>query len=143
VGTRVFYVQLGGFDTHANQKPAQATLMSQLADSLAAFQADLEAHGRAEQVLTMSFSEFGRRVKENGSQGTDHGAAGPMFVLGKGVKGGVYGDHPDLRNLDDGDLAFKVDFRSVYATVIEDWLQAPAQDVLGGKFDKLSFLSAK
>ena len=106
VGTRVFYVQLGGFDTHANQKPAQATLMSQLADSLAAFQADLEGHGRAEQVLTISFSEFGRRVKENGSQGTDHGAAGPMFVLGKGVKGGVYGDHPDLNNLDDGDLAF-------------------------------------
>jgi uncharacterized protein (DUF1501 family) len=80
-------------------------------------------------------------VKENGSQGTDHGAAGPMFVLGKGVSGGVYGDHPDLSNLDDGDLAFKVDFRSVYATVIEDWLNAPAQDVLGGKFDKLSFLT--
>jgi uncharacterized protein (DUF1501 family) len=142
VGTRVFYVQLGGFDTHANQRPAQATLMSQLADSLAAFQADLEGHGRADQVLTMSFSEFGRRVKENGSQGTDHGAAGPMFVLGKGVKGGVYGDHPDLGNLDDGDLAFGVDFRSVYATVIEDWLGAPAQDVLGGTFDKLGFVSA-
>jgi len=141
VGTRVFYVQLGGFDTHANQKPAQATLMTQLADSLAAFQADLEGHGLAEQVLTMSFSEFGRRVKENGSQGTDHGAAGPMFVVGKGVNGGVYGDHPDLNHLDDGDLAFGVDFRSVYATVIEDWLQAPAKDVLGGSFDKLNFLT--
>jgi uncharacterized protein (DUF1501 family) len=142
VGTRVFYVQLGGFDTHANQKPAQATLMSQLADSLAAFQADLEGHGLADQVLTMSFSEFGRRVKENGSQGTDHGAAGPMFVMGKGVTGGLYGDHPDLKNLDEGDLGFTVDFRSVYATVIEDWLGAPAQDVLGGTFDKLSFLAA-
>jgi uncharacterized protein (DUF1501 family) len=140
VGTRVFYVQLGGFDTHANEKPAHATLMSQLADSLAAFQADLEGHNRADQVLTMAFSEFGRRVKENGSQGTDHGAAGPMFVLGKNVKGGLYGDYPDLKNLDEGDLAFTVDFRSVYATVIEDWLGAPSKDVLGGSFDRLAFV---
>lgn len=141
VGTRVFYVQLNGFDTHANQKPAQATLMTQLADSLAAFQADLEGHQLAEQVLTIGFSEFGRRVKENGSQGTDHGAAGPMFVVGKGVKGGIYGDHPDLGKLDDGDLFHTIDFRSVYATVIEDWLGAPSQDVLGARFDKLSFIS--
>lgn len=141
VGTRVFYVQLGGFDTHANEKPAHAILMSQLADSLAAFQADLEAHGRADQVLTMGFSEFGRRVKENGSQGTDHGAAGPMFVLGKNVKGGLYGDNPDFNNLDDGDLRHTVDFRSVYATVIENWLGAPAKDVLGGTFDRLDFVA--
>jgi uncharacterized protein (DUF1501 family) len=140
VGTRVFYLQLGGFDTHANEKPAHAGLMTQLADSLTAFQADLDAHGRAEQVLTMSFSEFGRRVKENGSQGTDHGAAGPMFVLGKTVRGGLYGAHPDLSNLDDGDLRHTVDFRSVYGTVIEDWLGAPAQDVLGGNFDRLGFV---
>jgi uncharacterized protein (DUF1501 family) len=141
VGTRVFYVQLGGFDTHANEKPAHANLMSQLADSLAAFQADLEGHGRADQVLTMGFSEFGRRVKENGSQGTDHGAAGPMFVLGKNVKGGLYGDNPDLANLEDGDLRHTVDFRSVYATVIEDWLGAPAKDVLGSNFDRLNFVA--
>ncbi|HEV7663174.1 MAG TPA: DUF1501 domain-containing protein [Chloroflexota bacterium] len=141
VGTRVFYVQLGGFDTHANEKPAHATLLSQLADGLAAFQTDLEGHGRAEQVLTMSFSEFGRRVKENGSQGTDHGAAGPMFVLGKGVRGGLYGDHPDLARLDEGDLSHTVDFRSVYATVIEDWLGAPAHDVLAGSFDRLGFVA--
>jgi len=140
VGTRVFYVQLGGFDTHANEKPAHANLMSQLADSLAAFQADLEGHGRADQVLTMGFSEFGRRVKENGSQGTDHGAAGPMFVLGKNVKGGLYGDNPDLTNLEDGDLRHSLDFRSVYATVIEDWLGAPSKDVLGGNFDRLGFM---
>jgi uncharacterized protein (DUF1501 family) len=140
VGTRVFYLQLGGFDTHANEKPSHATLMSQLADSLAAFQADLEGHGRADQVLTMSFSEFGRRVKENGSQGTDHGAAGPMFVLGTNVKGGLYGDHPDLSKLDDGDLRHSVDFRSVYASVIENWLGAPSQDVLGGSFDRLAFV---
>ena len=141
VGTRVFYVQLGGFDTHANEKPAHANLMSQLADSLAAFQADLEGHGRADQVLTMCFSEFGRRVKENGSQGTDHGAAGPMFVLGKNVKGGLYGDNPDLTNLEDGDLRHSLDFRSVYATVIEDWLGAPSKDVLGGNFDRLNFIA--
>jgi uncharacterized protein (DUF1501 family) len=141
IGTRVFYVQLGGFDTHANEKAAHATLMTQLADSLVAFQADLEGHNRADQVLTMAFSEFGRRVKENGSQGTDHGAAGPMFVVGKNVKGGLYGDHPDLKNLDEGDLAFSVDFRSVYATVIEDWLGAPSKDVLGGTFDRLDFVS--
>jgi uncharacterized protein (DUF1501 family) len=141
VGTRVFYVQLGGFDTHANEKPAQAQLLSQLADSLAAFQSDLEAHSRADQVLTMMFSEFGRRVKENGSQGTDHGSAGPMFVLGKGVKGGVYGEHPDLKNLDDGDLAFSTDFRSVYATVIEDWLGASSKDVVGGAYDRLGFVA--
>jgi len=134
-------VQLGGFDTHANEKPAQAQLLSQLADGLAAFQADLEAHGRADSVMTMMFSEFGRRVKENGSQGTDHGAAGPMFVLGKSVKGGLYGQHPDLSHLDDGDLGYTTDFRSVYATVIEDWLGAPSRDVLGDNYDRLGFVA--
>jgi uncharacterized protein (DUF1501 family) len=89
----------------------------------------------------MAFSEFGRRVKENGSQGTDHGAAGPMFVLGKMVRGGLYGQHPDLADLDQGDLRHNVDFRSVYATVIEDWLGAPARDVLGGTFDRLGFVA--
>ena len=141
VGTRVFYLQMGGFDTHANEKPAQAQLLTQLADSLAAFQTDLDAHGRADSVLTMLFSEFGRRVKENGSQGTDHGAAGPMFVVGKHVKGGLYGQHPDLNSLDEGDLAYTTDFRSVYATVIEDWLGAPSKAVLGGTYDRLGFVA--
>ena len=142
VGARVIYLQLGGFDTHANEKPQHATLMSQLADSLAAFQADLTGQGLADQVVTMTVSEFGRRVKENGSQGTDHGAAGPMFVVGKSVKGGLYGDHPSLSDLDDGDLKFGIDFRSAYATVLEDWLGASAQDLLGGRFDKVKFLAA-
>jgi uncharacterized protein (DUF1501 family) len=141
VGTRVFYVQLGGFDTHSNERPVHGNLMTQLADTLAAFQADLEHHGRAQQVLLMAFSEFGRRVAENGSQGTDHGAAGPMFVLGAGVKGGLYGEYPDLGKLDQGDLRFATDFRSVYATVIEDWLGAPSQDVLGGTFERLPFVA--
>ena len=141
VGTRIVYLQLGGFDTHANEKPQHATLMTQLADSLAAFQADLEGQGLAERVLTMTVSEFGRRVKENGSQGTDHGAAGPMFVVGKNISGGVYADHPSLSDLDDGDLKFGIDFRSVYSTVLENWLGASAKDVLGGTFDKLDFVA--
>ncbi len=141
ISTRVVYVQLGGFDTHSNEKPVHANLMSQLGDSLAAFQSDLQSHGLANQVLLMAFSEFGRRVAENGSQGTDHGAAGPMFVMGAGVKGGLYGDHPDLSQLDQGDLRHSVDFRSVYATVIEDWLGASSQDVLGGNFDRLGFVA--
>jgi uncharacterized protein (DUF1501 family) len=140
IGTRVAYLQLGGFDTHANEKPQHAALMTQVADSLLAFQTDLEGHGLAGQVLTMTVSEFGRRVKENGSQGTDHGAAGPMFVLGRTVKGGLYGDHPSLSDLDDGDLKFGIDFRSVYATVLENWLGASAQDLLGGTFERLDFL---
>jgi uncharacterized protein (DUF1501 family) len=141
IGTRVFYVQLGGFDTHANEKPAHGNLMTQLADCLAAFQTDLESHGLAERVLTLGFSEFGRRVRENGSQGTDHGAAGPMLVLGARVRGGLYGQHPDLSRLDQGDLRYTVDFRSVYATVIEDWLGAPSRDVLGGTYDRLGFVA--
>jgi uncharacterized protein (DUF1501 family) len=142
LGTRVVYLQLGGFDTHANEKAQHATLMTQLADSLAAFQGDLEGHGISDRVVTMMFSEFGRRVKENGSQGTDHGAAGPMFVLGTSVKGGLYGNHPSLSDLDDGDLKFGIDFRSVYATVLENWFSASAPEVLGGTFEKLMFLPA-
>jgi uncharacterized protein (DUF1501 family) len=142
LGTRVVYLQLGGFDTHANEKPQHATLMSQMADTLAAFQADLDGHGLSDRVVTMLFSEFGRRLKENGSQGTDHGAAGPMFVLGKSVRGGLYGDHPKLNDLDDGDLKFGIDFRSVYATVLESWFGASAPEVLGGNFPTLNFLAA-
>ncbi|MBV8717759.1 MAG: DUF1501 domain-containing protein [Chloroflexi bacterium] len=142
LGTRVVYLQLGGFDTHANEKPQHATLMTQMADSLAAFQADLDGHGLSDNVVTMLFSEFGRRVKENGSQGTDHGAAGPMFVIGKAVRGGVYGDYPKLNDLDDGDLKFGIDFRSVYATVLDGWFNASSPEVLGGNFPTLNFLAA-
>jgi uncharacterized protein (DUF1501 family) len=140
LGTRVFYVSLGGFDTHANEKAAHATLMTTLADGLAAFQQDLERLGRADQVLVLGFSEFGRRVRENGSGGTDHGAAGPMFALGNPVRGGVYGNHPSLASLDDGDLRYTVDFRQVYATVLEDWLGVSSRPVLGASFDRLAFI---
>jgi len=142
LGTRVFYVNLGGFDTHANQKNTQQRLLEQLAAGLDAFQQDLEAMGKADQVLTMTFSEFGRRAKENGSQGTDHGTAEPMFLLGAGLRKGLYGSQPPLDNLDaQGDLQYQVDFRAVYATVLARWLGADAEAVLSDRFEPVEFLS--
>ncbi|MFN8633497.1 MAG: DUF1501 domain-containing protein [Chloroflexota bacterium] len=141
LGTRVFYVSMGGFDTHSNQKPVHANLLTQVSEGLAAFQKDLEQLGKADGVLTLGFSEFGRRVRENGSGGTDHGAAGPMFAIGSGVKSGLYGEAPSLTNLIDGDLRYTVDFRSVYATVLESWFGMPSQQILGGTFERLGFLN--
>ena len=141
LGARVFYVQLGGFDTHANQKNTHQRLLETLAGGLDAFQNDLEAMGRADQVLTMTFSEFGRRVKENGSQGTDHGTAEPIFLLGAGLQGGLYGVQPPLDDLDSGDLRYQVDFRSVYATVLDRWLGASVEAVLGTRYPPLGFLA--
>lgn len=140
--TRVYYVQQGGFDTHANQRNRHDRLMLVLAESVGAFLADLKAQGLGERVVLMAFSEFGRRVAENGSAGTDHGAAGPMFLMGGPVAGGVHGRHPSLTELDRGDLKMTTDFRSVYATLIEDWLGAPSRLVLGGSFPKLPLLRA-
>jgi uncharacterized protein (DUF1501 family) len=140
LGTRVFYVSLGGFDTHANQKPAHANLLTNLSEGLAAFQRDLEQMGKADGVLILGFSEFGRRVRENGSGGTDHGAAGPMFAIGNGVRAGLYGAAPSLTDLDNGDLRHTVDFRWVYATVLENWFTMPSQAILGGTYERLGFL---
>jgi uncharacterized protein (DUF1501 family) len=141
LGTRVFYVSIGGFDTHSNQKPTHANLLTQVSEGLAAFQQDLERMGKADGVLILGFSEFGRRVRENGSGGTDHGAAGPMFAIGKGVQAGLYGAPPSLTSLDDGDLRYTVDFRSVYATVLERWFGAPSPAILGGTFEQVGFLA--
>jgi uncharacterized protein (DUF1501 family) len=141
LGTRLYYVQLGGFDTHGNQRNTHQRLLDQLATGLDAFQNDLEAMGRADQVLTMTFSEFGRRVHENGSLGTDHGTAEPMFLLGAGLKGGLYGTQPPLDDLDAGDLRYQVDFRAVYGTVLERWLGASAEPVLGSAYAPLAFLA--
>ncbi|MFN0072681.1 MAG: DUF1501 domain-containing protein [Chloroflexota bacterium] len=141
LGTRVLYVSIGGFDTHANQRNTHAGLLTQLSDGLAALQKDLEHSGQADRTLILAFSEFGRRVRENGSGGTDHGAAGPMFIIGNRARGGLYGEYPDLTNLDEGDLKHSTDFRQVYATVIEDWLGASAHSVLGGSFDRLGFVA--
>ncbi|HVX84300.1 MAG TPA: DUF1501 domain-containing protein [Phycisphaerae bacterium] len=141
--TRVYYVSLGGFDTHSNEKPAHDRLMQTLAAGINAFMRDLKSQGNDQKVLVMTFSEFGRRVAENASKGTDHGTAAPMFVCGSMVKGGVYGAHPSLRpqDLDAGDLKFHTDFRSVYATLLGDWMKADSAPILGGNFRTLPLLA--
>ena len=124
------------------QLPTQARLLGELSAALAAFLDDLTHAGLAERVLVMTFSEFGRRVAENASAGTDHGTAAPMFLAGGGVKGGLFGQTPRLLDLDDGDLKMSIDFRRVYATVLKDWLAVDAAAVLAGDFDSLPLFSA-
>jgi uncharacterized protein (DUF1501 family) len=137
--TRIFYVSQGGYDTHANQTGAHERLMRDLGDSVKAFVADLKAQGNFERVLVMTFSEFGRRVAENANNGTDHGAAAPMFVIGNKVKVGLLGKYPSLAPSDlvNGDLKFTTDFRTVYAAVLEQWLKTKSEPVLGNKFTPL------
>lgn len=135
--TRVYYVSFGGFDTHAGQGGAQgshANLLRQLGDAVKAFYDDLKAQGNDARVMTMCFSEFGRRVAQNASGGTDHGTAAPMFLAGPMVRRGLIGDHPSLTALDDGDLVHGLDFRSVYAGIMKDWLQTDPEPVLGKTF---------
>ena len=131
LGTRIFFVQLGGFDTHANQANVHAQLLATLAQALSAFVADLENRGRADDVLVMTFSEFGRRPAQNASGGTDHGTAEPMFLLGGWVKGGLHNSPPSLADLPDVDLVHQVDFRAVYAGVLQDWLGADPAPIVG------------
>jgi len=142
LGTRVFYVEHGGFDTHAAQAPNHAKLWNEVSKSVADFWDDLYEHSAADNVLMVIFSEFGRRVKENGS-GTDHGAAGAVFAIGPQVKGGFYGDYPKIRaeELVNGDLAYNFDFRSLYSTVIEDWFSLDSIPLLNGNFPKSNFIS--
>jgi uncharacterized protein (DUF1501 family) len=140
--TRVFYVSQGGYDTHTNQTNTQERLLKDLGDSVNAFVEDLKGQGNLSRVLVMTFSEFGRRVAENASGGTDHGAAAPMFVIGDKVKAGLLGEYPSLAPADlfQGDLRFKVDFRSVYAGVLESWLKTRSESVLGRKFMPLQVI---
>lgn len=140
-GTRVLYVQHGSFDTHINQKAVQDRLLGEFSDAMKAFYDDLAAHGNDKRVLTMTFSEFGRRIEENASRGTDHGEASPLFLIGGSVKGGIYGAYPDLSNTNSGNLRFDTDFRSVYATVLERWLGRPSERILQGKFATISALA--
>lgn len=140
LGTRLFFVSLGGFDTHSQQAGTHQNLLAELSGAVDAFFRDLEDQQLADRVTLMTFSEFGRRVDENGSLGTDHGAASQMFVVGPQVKGGLVGEHPSLSDLGDGDLKFHTDFRSVYATLLERWLEIPAQPVLGAEFPMLEFV---
>jgi uncharacterized protein (DUF1501 family) len=139
--TRVYFVTLSGFDTHVAQAATQARLLGILSDGLAAFQGDLESRRLDGQVVTMTFSEFGRRPAENESKGTDHGTAAPLFVLGSRVRGGVIGDAPRLDIPRNEDLAFRTDFRDIYATLLDRWLECPSADVLGGQFPALPLLT--
>lgn len=138
--TRVVYFSHGGFDTHSRQKESHATLMQQFSEAVFAFQREMEATGKANKVTVIVFSEFGRRVEENGSQGTDHGEAAPMFLIGGRVKGGFHGPKPDLTNLSRGDVPWKVDFRQVYATALDQWMGSDSGVVLGKSFNHLDVL---
>ena len=140
VGTKVFYISLGTFDTHVGQRNQQDRLLEQFASGIVAFYQDLAAHNQDGRVLTMTFSEFGRRVAENANRGTDHGTAAPMFLIGGDVKGGIVGDHPSLTDLDYGNLKWHTDFRSVYATVLERWLGVGSAPILGSQFQTLAFV---
>ncbi|MSQ21911.1 MAG: DUF1501 domain-containing protein [Dehalococcoidia bacterium] len=140
-GVKICHVSIGGFDTHADQVADQSRQLGYLSTSLHAFYSDLKAQALDSKVLIMTWSEFGRRVKGNGSQGTDHGSAAPLFFLGTPVKGGLYGQRPSLESLDNGNLRFTVDFRSAYASALENWLGVPSQDILGGSFEPLPILS--
>src|SRR5437868_2161309 len=135
-------MSVGGRDNDARDKPVDDKLLLDLDEALSAFMQDLQGHGLGDRVLVMTWSEFGRRVKENGSAGTDHGTAAPMFLLGAPVKGGLYGEQPSLSALDNGNLKFTTDFRSVYASVLQGYLNAPASDLLGGTYEMLPLLKA-
>ncbi len=142
MATRIYYVSQGGYDTHTNQVGTHTRLLAELAGALQAFVADLKAQGNFERVLVMTFSEFGRRVSENASGGTDHGAAAPLFVIGNRIKAGLLGRYPSLapKDLLNGDIQYTVDFRCVYAAVLENWLKTSSVPVLGRSFTPLAIV---
>jgi uncharacterized protein (DUF1501 family) len=141
LGSRVFYCDHLGFDTHANQVGVHATLWNDVSNAVTAFFADLREHDAADEVIMLLFTEFGRRVRDNGS-GTDHGAGGVSFVIGDAVKGGQYGEYPSRKaeDLTQGDLAPSLDFRGLYSTILEDWLHVDAKPSVKGSFEKPRFL---
>lgn len=133
--TRVIYFATGGFDTHSQQAAQHARLLQDFSNGIKAFMDEMKVLGKENKVIVLVFSEFGRRVRENASAGTDHGAGAPMFVIGGQVKGGMHGEKPDLVNLDRGDVPWRVDFRQVYATVIDEWMSGDSEMMFGKKFD--------
>ena len=141
LGTQVFYTSYGPFDTHFNQGGSHTKLWMDISKAISDFFADLRDHGASEEVVMMMFSEFGRRVRDNGT-GTDHGAAGVAFAIGDRVNGGMYGAYPSLKpgDLSQGDLAPNYDFRGFYSTLIERWLGLDPADIVGGKFEQMSFV---
>lgn len=141
VQTNVYYISISGFDTHINQPGQQERLLRQYAEAVAAFTGDLKTNGKLNDVLLMTFSEFGRRVKQNASNGTDHGTANNLFLIGGGLKPEpVFNEAPNLTDLDNGDLKYTVDFRSIYATLLRNWLNVDDVAVLGKKFQTLNFV---
>lgn len=138
--TRVFYASQGGYDTHSDQLGRHANLLQEFSGALAAFMKDMEAAQLADRVVVLAFSEFGRRVTENGSAGTDHGAAGPVFIAGSAVKAGLHGQYPSLTDLHDGDLRMTTDFRSIYRELLEVWMGGDPSRVLGRKQKLVGFL---
>lgn len=141
INTKVYYVSLGSFDTHVNQDNQQTRLFTELNDAVNAFTADLKKNNRFEDVLMMTFSEFGRRVSQNASNGTDHGTANNMFFISGGLKEkGMLNAMPDLADLNEGDLKHKIDFKDVYATVLNKWLDTDDKTILGKQYNYLKFL---
>jgi uncharacterized protein (DUF1501 family) len=141
INTKVYYVSLGSFDTHINQEFQQQRLFIQLNEAVKAFTTDMKTNGRFEDVLLFTFSEFGRRVSQNASGGTDHGTANNMFLVSGGLKQkGLINSMPDLGDLNEGDLKHSVDFKNVYATILKKWLNADDQQVLGGKYELMNFI---
>ena len=141
LGTRVFYTQHAGYDTHASEGPVHPKLWTDLSQGISDFYADLKEHAAADNVLMLVFTEFGRRVKDNGS-GTDHGSGGVAFAIGDPVRGGMYSEYPSLNEDDllEGDLHFNIDYRGIYGTVVEKWLGLDAVPVVGGNFEQLDFV---
>lgn len=141
LGTRIFYVGMGGFDTHTAQSYDHANLLATLSEAIDPFYRDMVRLGQADRVLLMTWSEFGRKVKQNADIGTDHGAAAPQVIVGGAVKGGIYGVHPNLTDLyDEDDMKHSIDFRSVYATILEQWFGVSSREILGGRFEPIRFL---
>ena len=141
IGTRIFYTIQGSYDTHAGEVPMHAKLIGEMSNAVGDFWDDVEEHGYENDTAIVVFSEFGRRIKDNGS-GTDHGSGGVAFVIGGGVKGGLYGDFPSLAPEDqlEGDMHFNNDFRGAYTTLLEDWMDVDAKPIVNGTFEKLEFI---
>ena len=142
LGTRIYYTQHGSFDTHAGEVPVHAKLWDEVSTAIRDFTDDLKEHGRERDTVIMVFSEFGRRIRDNGS-GTDHGSGGLAMLFGESVQGGLYGEFPSLKDEDqlEGDLQFNNDFRSTYSTLLERWLGLEAAPIVNGQFEQLDFIS--
>lgn len=138
---RVFYTIQSGYDTHSNQELAHSLLLAEFSEALKAFLDDLKAAKLDDRVVVLAFSEFGRRAEENDSAGTDHGSSGPVFLAGSPIRGGLFGDTPDMSDLIDGDLKTSIDFRQVYATILSRWLDVPSQKILHHDFETLPLFS--